>query len=580
MANLTKVTFADYPLTIDSSAFVNCNNLSIEFPKTSFVDVSVNSFKGCTIESLSIGNNTNLDIESFIKSMGSSLKAIDIKNSDHFISDLSEITNSLRNITLISSEISFEQIANKAEMKNLQILKILMNLNSTISSFTFNNWKIETLDLSETVVETISPEAFYNCKNLKELKLPNTLKTISENSFVGIAIESFNVSNNYSLSISSFKDCKSLSKIYLDSNFENFSIGYFIGCNIQNVILNSGSLDNYFFRNSKLYMNLTQRSVSTKRSIKEINKNEELLFVPPNDKNIILNSSYDKYAFSYVNDYSMLVDPSTFNFDEFIKTCDNNQKGTILTTSEVKNYNTSYFDCTGTECKFDCSGKLTPKRIPPIILPISSSSSSSSSVSNNNQESSSVVTTVFEDGKVMQQSKSSTSTKTESAIYTNSTIASVIISQDESGVASMSTTYVNTIIYTYIITDTNTETIVWVAFSDDNSTTKSAVSIGKIIGLVCGAIAIVFILAFMGVYLYRRTKDDPDKADKESSDSWLNEDIGHVVSLPEENENQFLEVVMSHKDSSEGTITTAELNGIVVDNQSNSNDSDIVYTEI
>ena len=88
------------------------------------------------------------------------------------------------------------------------------------NSMTFKkNRQIHTVIIRNGVT-SVSKYAFYNCKNLQKIKLPNTLKVIDCYAFYGTKIKKIIVPNTVStIGQCAFSSCDSLSKLSVPGNY-------------------------------------------------------------------------------------------------------------------------------------------------------------------------------------------------------------------------------------------------------------------------------------------------------------------------------------------------------------------------
>ena len=105
-------------------------------------------------------------------------------------------------------------------------IKFSNNLKS-IGENAFYGSELNSVDLSDTKVESISNFAFANCKKLSSIKLPKNLKTIGDGAFYSSTIKSVDVPQSVvSIGKSAFTDCLSLWKAKLNNPQTNI---YFDG---------------------------------------------------------------------------------------------------------------------------------------------------------------------------------------------------------------------------------------------------------------------------------------------------------------------------------------------------------------
>ena len=98
---------------------------------------------------------------------------------------------------------------------------------------------------------------------------------------------------------------------------------------------------------------------------------------------------------------------------------------------------------------------------------------------------------------------------------------------------------------------TMTYTNIWIEYNDAD--TRPGLSAGKIILLCSGCVVLSFLVVMMGLYLYRRTKDNVDADDEDPSFEEMEKDIGHVVfpindtiQVESNSENSFEEVTLDN----------------------------------
>lgn len=100
----------------------------------------------------------------------------------------------------------------------------------------WKNKNINELDMNHDPrlrkVAFIGELAFYNCKNLTGINIPNSVTSIGRQAFYGcISLTSVNIPNSVtSIGKEAFADCESLTSITIPSSLTNFSVWFFAGC--------------------------------------------------------------------------------------------------------------------------------------------------------------------------------------------------------------------------------------------------------------------------------------------------------------------------------------------------------------
>ncbi|KAI5529357.1 hypothetical protein TVAGG3_0321890 [Trichomonas vaginalis G3] len=139
---------------------------------------------------------------------------------------------------------------------------------------------------------------------------------------------------------------------------------------------------------------------------------------------------------------------------------------------------------------------------------------------------------VNEGNKKMKYSQSDIMTQIFTATLTQKEVV-VLTETIENGTVTdtESTSYI--LVNTYVNIDVVAQTLVLIELIDTDDTTKSNMSPGQLLVLLCGVCVIAFIVAFLGLFLYRRSRDKSD-FEEGSSEYEMEDDIGHVIYSDEE----------------------------------------------
>ncbi|EAX98520.1 hypothetical protein TVAG_270050 [Trichomonas vaginalis G3] len=130
----------------------------------------------------------------------------------------------------------------------------------------------------------------------------------------------------------------------------------------------------------------------------------------------------------------------------------------------------------------------------------------------------------YSQSDIMTQIFTATLTQKEVVVLTE-TIENGTVTDTES------TSYI--LVNTYVNIDVVAQTLVLIELIDTDDTTKSNMSPGQLLVLLCGVCVIAFIVAFLGLFLYRRSRDKSD-FEEGSSEYEMEDDIGHVIYSDEE----------------------------------------------
>lgn len=381
--------------------------------------------------------------------------------------------------------------------------------------------QLKALDLSHTNITSIEGNAFSNINSGIDIIFPQTLKFFSKNSFVNVKFNEFKVLKQYELPTMSFNKCQ-FDSIIIDTDVAEFSVGPFYKCgktlNINHTLNERFSLNDH---NYLIYKNTSDIKTST----------NELIFVPEPSTHIVNISEkhVEPYALSYCPGCVILTDQD--KLESLIHMCkDDIDSIDVVLSSEAKTYDSKYYSCNAYNCKLNCRGYLIPTRTPfptPVQTPETISEDNKNKGKGHDKDGVSKQTPILsvnDDGKTVQLTVtiSNVITQTESDIETNQ----ITITNTNS---SLTTTYTRTFIRTWTDIETLTYTNAWMEYNEPE--TRRGLSTGKVILLVSGGIFITFLICMMGLYLYRRTKDDSERIDTSSSSTFIEieDDIGYVI---------------------------------------------------
>lgn len=151
----------------------------------------------------------------------------------------------------------------------LKTIKGVPTVLNTIKPWCFEDTGLESVDLSQTKLQYLPNGCFYNCKKLKEVKLPSTLTTpnsgnwveaddakYGKQAFQKTAIESIDLTNTNLISLGDymFADCKSLNTVKLPSTLKYIWNHAFCNSSLSSITFPRSlqKIDAWAFQNTQL----------------------------------------------------------------------------------------------------------------------------------------------------------------------------------------------------------------------------------------------------------------------------------------------------------------------------------------
>lgn len=151
----------------------------------------------------------------------------------------------------------------------LKTIKGVPTVLNTIKPWCFEDTGLESVDLSQTKLQYLPNGCFYNCKKLKEVKLPSTLTTpnsgnwveaddakYGKQAFQKTAIESIDLTNTNLISLGDymFADCKSLNTVKLPSTLKSIWNHAFCNSSLSSITFPRSlqKIDAWAFQNTQL----------------------------------------------------------------------------------------------------------------------------------------------------------------------------------------------------------------------------------------------------------------------------------------------------------------------------------------
>ncbi len=282
-SNIKSVRFNDTLTEIGSYAFAGCVNLnSITFP-ASLTKIGTASFTNCTsIESLTIGENVT-EIGEYAFNLNSSLKTLTFSANVTTLPEAIFRECGLSSVT-ITSAIDTVSESSFSGSNRIKTVKAPLNVIEILNKESLVNVTI--LD-----GEAIQNELFVDAKNLTEIALPSSIKTIGNNSFYGCyELRSVSIpedSELESIKDFAFADCFKLTSFVLTANVNEIGLDAFSGCYKLAEVYNLSALDLY--ANTQSY--ITAYAYSVKASLdtpSSLIEDGNYIFVDNNGEKILL----------------------------------------------------------------------------------------------------------------------------------------------------------------------------------------------------------------------------------------------------------------------------------------------------
>ena len=182
-SNVTDVTLSNTVTTIGNAAFSGTNLSEIDIP-SSVTTIDYYAFENNpNLTSLTIPENVTSVGTRFIS--GSGVKNLILKGNAVYNSEyIFEGCTTLKTVVIESGSLSGYRLFRDSE-ESLKSVTIGSGVTS-ISQGAFSSMTaLETLTIEKGVCTEIGEEAFYNCKNLKEVVIPENIQTIGNFAFRG-----------------------------------------------------------------------------------------------------------------------------------------------------------------------------------------------------------------------------------------------------------------------------------------------------------------------------------------------------------------------------------------------------------
>ncbi|MFI3329896.1 MAG: leucine-rich repeat protein [bacterium] len=206
-SNVSQIIFSNNSnFIIKEEAFSNTNLVTLNLTNSLFV-LSELSFSNTKISTINLSENTILSCDSYSIFQNTNFESINVNDNIYYTYTNNILfTKDLSEVVLIPLNISSEYFTIP---KEIEILKENMfehlgikyldfedgSRLHTIDTKAFINTQLVSIDLSNTNLNNIKSYAFYNCTNLINITLPDSLEVIGSYAFYNTSLSEIDLSN-------------------------------------------------------------------------------------------------------------------------------------------------------------------------------------------------------------------------------------------------------------------------------------------------------------------------------------------------------------------------------------------------
>lgn len=284
--SIKEIVFTNENVVINEKAFINCNNLqtirfadsckSLTIGYNAFENSNINTlvlpscevalydeaFKGSTIETLQINQNTSISFEGAPFVNTESFKTIKINgtNPNYEVVDNMLVNKNKDTLILVPAN---TEVVIPATIKTIEAAAIAGNnvtkslvipaTVTTIKDFAFANSNIETLDLSNANNASFGNYVFYGCANLTTVNGLNSLDVIKEYMFAFSGLTQLAIADDVVIEYGAFAECDNLTNVTLGNNVTVGQYAFYGSFALESsVVIGSGTIGDYSFADSNI----------------------------------------------------------------------------------------------------------------------------------------------------------------------------------------------------------------------------------------------------------------------------------------------------------------------------------------
>ncbi|MDE6505283.1 MAG: leucine-rich repeat protein [Clostridia bacterium] len=229
--NLKSITFHDNITKIGKYAFGGCESLeALKLPEN-LEEIGENAFSHCSAVKAVVIPDSVEELGNYAFNYCTALEEITLGANTHISNSLGEIFSGCNNLTALNVSENNKQFRSENNC-------IIRNYGSDIDEYLALGCKTSVIPNSVTI---ISPYAFYNCKGITQITLPDSVTKIRSNAFSGSGITGINLANIVELGSSAFEYCENLKTLTIPAAIEEIPNYLCNGCtSLEKVTIESG----------------------------------------------------------------------------------------------------------------------------------------------------------------------------------------------------------------------------------------------------------------------------------------------------------------------------------------------------